>query len=144
VSASPASYVLNGSVLAFTNLGNILSGGQVVATISVTPTVSGTLTNSAVVSSAVLDPFKPNNFASVKTVVQPLPMSLTRVGNNLTILWPTNGTSGYILESTPSLHAPVVWAPETNATPQIYGDQRGFTVYTTNASKFFRLRAPVP
>jgi uncharacterized repeat protein (TIGR01451 family)/uncharacterized delta-60 repeat protein len=144
VSASPATYVLNGSVLAFTNLGNILSGGQVVATISVTPNLPGTITNSASVSSPVLDPFKPNNFASVKTVVQPLPMSLTHIGNNLTLLWPTNGTAGYILESTPSLRPPVLWSPETNSAPQLYGDQRGFTVYTTNASKFFRLRAPAP
>ena len=59
------------------------------------------------------------------------------------IWWSTNSSAGYILESTTNLSLPF-WTPETNPAPHLNGNQMNFTVGTTNARKFFRLRAPAP
>src|SRR5207244_1470861 len=109
-----AVYTLNGSVVTFTNLGNLLNGGQALVTITLRANLPGTLTNTAIVGSAVVDPLKANNSASVKTVVEALQIALTHSGNNLTLSWPTNGTGAYVLESAASLVPPILWSAETN------------------------------
>ena len=98
----------------------------------------------AVAASAVPDPLKANNSASVKTVVEALTISVARASNLLTFSWSTNGASAYVLESATNLVPPVVWTPETNPPPHLNGNQQNFTIGTTNARKFFRLRAPGP
>jgi uncharacterized repeat protein (TIGR01451 family) len=143
VSASPSGYSLSGSTLIFTNLGNLGSGGQITATIVVQPTVVGTLTNSASVSSSATDPLKANNSASVKTIVQGVALSATRSGANIVISWPAAAV-GYTLESAPDLRSPPTWTPVTDPPAQLVGDQKTVTVGVTNASLFFRLHGTAP
>lgn len=141
VSASPGGYVLSGNVLAFTNLGNVLVGGQTVATIVVRTTTDGTLTNTAFTASQVTDPLKGNNSATVKTVVNLLQLGGVKSGNNLVISWPTN-TPGYVLESATNLNYPAVWTTVVSPAPVVSGGQFGVTNSIGAGAKFFRLRAP--
>jgi uncharacterized repeat protein (TIGR01451 family) len=140
VSATPAGYILSGNNVIFNNLGNIGSGAQTEASITVHPTVSGEITSTATVSSGVTDSLKANNTVSVKTVVEGLQLIVSRSGNNITIAWPASA-SNYILESANTLNAPVTWTQVSTPPPQLVGDQKIVTVGTTNASRFFRLRA---
>jgi len=139
VSASPSSnYTVVGQVVTFLNLGNVGSNQQATATIVVTPTVPGTVTDSATCSSGVTDPFKANNKASVKTIVQAVPLTVSRVAGGLAISWPAN--ANYTLESTTNLHPPVVWTPVTDAVPALAGGQMTVIVPIGPGNRFFRLR----
>jgi uncharacterized repeat protein (TIGR01451 family) len=143
VSASPGGYVVNGSVVTFTNLGNLGSGGQLSATVVVKATVPDTLTNNATCSSSVTDPLKANNSASVKTVVEGISLAVSHNGDTVTISWPADAAN-YILESADTLQQPINWTVVTTPPSQLAGGQRTITVGTTNSSRFFRLRAPSP
>jgi uncharacterized delta-60 repeat protein/uncharacterized repeat protein (TIGR01451 family) len=143
VSATPNGYALVGNTVVFTNIGDIGSGDQITATVVVQPTVIGTLTNSASVSSSTTDPLKLNNSASVKTVVQSLTLSATRAGANIIISWPA-AASDFVLESANDLHAPVTWSAVTTPPPQQVGDQMTVTITPTNAGSFFRLHGTAP
>ena len=143
VSASPSGYLLIGNTVVFTNLGNIGSGAQAGASITVQPTVSGEITDTATVSSIVTDSLKANNTASVKTVVEGLKLTVARSGSNFTISWPASAAN-YILESANTLNTPITWSQVTTPPAQLVGDQKVVTVGTTNASRFFRLRASGP
>jgi uncharacterized repeat protein (TIGR01451 family) len=143
VSASPSGYIVNGSQVIFTNLGNLGSGNQTQASITVHPTVAGEITNTATVSSSVLDSLKANNTVAVKTVVEGLQLSVSHSGNNFSISWPASA-GNYVLESASTLNSPVNWTQVTTPPAQLVGDQNVVTVGTTNASRFFRLRATGP
>ena len=137
VSASPGNaYTRVGQVVTF-NLGNLGSNGQTTATIVVQPTAVGTPLNSAVCSSAVTDPFKANNHASVKTIVQQVPMTLAHVAGGLQISWPAS--FNYILQSTTNLHPPAVWTPVTDLVPEEVGGQMVVVVPIGRGNQFFRL-----
>jgi uncharacterized repeat protein (TIGR01451 family) len=141
VSATPSAYSLVGNVLIFTNLAPLGSGAQFAATITVQPATPGNITNSASIGSALLDPFKANNSASVKTVVESVALSVARSGNNVLISWPASASS-YVLESSIDLSAPS-WSTVTTP-PSFVGDQKVVTLGITNSSRHFRLRAPAP
>jgi uncharacterized repeat protein (TIGR01451 family)/uncharacterized delta-60 repeat protein len=143
VSATPAGFTTNGAVVTFTNLGNIGSGGQLTATITVNPALAGTITNSASVGSGVPDPFKGNNSAAVKTVVEAVKITVTRSGNTFTISWPVSAT-GFVLESASSLIPPVTWTVVTSPPTQVVGDQNTVTISTANGNRFFRLHNTGP
>jgi hypothetical protein len=115
------------------------SGAQTNVTITVQPASAGTLTDTASCRSDVIDPFKANNSASVKTVVQQLPLSVSQEGQNLVISWPAN-LGNYILESTTDLEPPVVWLPVTDAIPALVGGQFTVVVPIGPGDRFFRLR----
>jgi len=72
----------------------------------------------------------------------PLKLSLTVVGTNVVLSWPTNSTD-LILQYTSSLNPPVVWTPVTNE-PVISNEQN----FVTNAidsslpAKFYELLPP--
>ena len=71
------------------NLGNILSGGNVTVTIVVTvlPETTGTLHNTATVSSATLDPNNGNNSAAADTAVNPVTgLSVTKTDDQDPVL----------------------------------------------------------
>jgi uncharacterized repeat protein (TIGR01451 family)/uncharacterized delta-60 repeat protein len=144
VSATPG-YTLSGGTVTFTNLGNIGNGGQASATIVVqAPLVSATLTNAAgCFSLLIIDPFKGNNKATIKTLVNAVPMSFSRQGNSFVISWPV-GTGNYILESTANLAPPAVWTAVTNPPVAQVAGQNTVTMPVGNARLFFRLRAPLP
>jgi uncharacterized repeat protein (TIGR01451 family)/uncharacterized delta-60 repeat protein len=143
VSASPSGYILVGNTVVFTNLGNIGGAAQIGASITVQPTVSGEITDTATVSSIVTDSLKANNTASVKTVVEGLKLTVSRSGNNFIMSWPASAAN-YILESANTLNAPITWSQVTTPPAQLVGDQKVVTVGTTNASRFFRLHATGP
>jgi hypothetical protein len=111
---------------------------QTTATIVVQPTAAVTITNTAICSSSVTDPFKANNSASVKTIVQPVSLSVSRVSGGLAISWPA-GAGSYILESTTNLHPPAVWTPVTAAVPSLVGGQMTVVVPIGRGNQFFRL-----
>lgn len=68
----------------------------------------------------------------VQTPGAPL-LQLTRNGTQAIISWDT-AVTGFILESTPSLHAPVNWQPVGGVA------NNSVTVLTTTGALFFRLR----
>jgi uncharacterized delta-60 repeat protein/uncharacterized repeat protein (TIGR01451 family) len=141
VSASPAGYTVAGSVVTFTNLGSLGSGGRAVASVVVKPLVAGTFTNTAscaIADPTVFDPFKPNNSASVKTIVQSLQMSFSHSGNNLTISWASDANS--VLESSPSLFPPS-WTVVSSPQPITSGGITTITLPIGSGNRFFRLRA---
>ena len=141
ISATPVGYTLSGSLLTFTNLGNLSLNGQAVATIVVKPLTSGTLTNTAVVASAVNDPLKGNNSASVKTVVDLLQLGIVKSGGSLMITWPTN-TPGYVLKSATNLNVPVIWTTVTSPSPVVINGQYVLTISVGSGSQYFRLQGP--
>jgi uncharacterized repeat protein (TIGR01451 family) len=143
ISATPSGYTLVGSVVTFTNLGNLGSGAISTASITVHPDVTGTFTNTASCGSTVNDPLKGNNTASVKTVVDFPALTTLVQGNNLVISWPVEATA-YSLESTTNLAPPVVWTAVTVPAPVTVGGQKTVTIPIGSGNKFFRLRAPLP
>jgi uncharacterized repeat protein (TIGR01451 family) len=139
ISASPAdSYTVAGGVVTFTNLGNLGSGAQTSVTIIAQPTAAGTIIDTASCRSAVIDPFKANNSASVKTIVQSLSLTVIRADQSLVMSWPV-GAGNYILETTTDLMPPAVWTPVTNPPPAVVGGQNTVTIPIGNGSEFFRL-----
>ncbi len=122
------------------NLGT-LAPTPAAATISITvrPTIAGTITNFATVTSGLEDPFKSNNSASVKTVVEQPSLALRFEGNLLALTWGTNAP-GYVLETTTNLSPPIVWSRATNYPVSIVNGENRVTINPTNGIRFFRLR----
>jgi uncharacterized delta-60 repeat protein/uncharacterized repeat protein (TIGR01451 family) len=138
ISASPDAYTVVGQLVTFTNLGSLDSGAQTSLTIVVQPTAAGTLTDGASCYSDIVDPFKANNTAFVKTIVQALTMTVSRVTGGLEISWPA--TSGnVIMESTTNLTPPIVWTPLTNAVPPPANGQITVVVPFGPGNQFLRL-----
>lgn len=134
VSASPAGYTVQGGQVAFTNLGTVTSGSTLVATVTVRPSVPGTLTNTVSASSGLPDPLKGNNTAAIKTVVLQPGVIYSFGGGALTLTWP----AGVTLETTTNLAPPTVWVP-VPATSTNNGEY-SVSMPTTNAGQFFRLK----
>jgi hypothetical protein len=63
-------------------------------------------------------------------------LSISANANTVNVWWPTNGSSGYNLESTTNLAASV-WAPVTS---NVQGTNNVATLGTTNQHQFFRLK----
>ncbi len=139
VFVSGGSYSVNGGVVTF-NLGTLGSGARYTTNVVIQPTIAGTNTDSAGVSSAVSDPLKGNNTVSVKTVVQ-LQLTAVHTAGSLKFSWPASA-NGYVLKSTPSLKPPIVWTTVTNGVVPLNG-QNTVTVLIAPGSKFFEL-APGP
>ncbi len=137
VSASSGGVYAAGKVT-FANLGNLASGAASSVTITVKPTVPGTITNTATVNSAVTDPLKADNTASVKTVIQGFQMQVTYGPGSLTFSWPADVANAY-LEAATNLVPPTVWTPMTNPPPILIGGQKTMTVPIGSGAKYFRL-----
>jgi hypothetical protein len=83
----PPAESVSGNIIIF-NLGVIPPGGKTNITIYARPLAAGSVTNNASVGSALTDPFKVNNTASVKTLVEQLAVSL--FGHNVVLSWPND------------------------------------------------------
>jgi len=118
-------------------IGSLNSGTAVTLTISVTPTLPGLPLDSVAVTSAVYDPAKINNFASVKTEVDLPSLSLSGSVNSLNLNWA--GASSFWLEGATNLPPPGVWVQLTTSE-----SQSSYTLSATNIYHFFRLRRQVP
>lgn len=138
VSATPSGYTVLGGVLTFPIIPALGDGSSVSASIVVRPFIGGTITNTVSASSPVLDPFKLNSFAAVKTVVEPVVASVSISGNTLTLTW-TADASNYYLETTTNLAPPVVWVPLTSPAPVLVNGQKVLTLPLGSGSWFFRL-----
>jgi len=145
-SASPgganytAAYTPSGRlIILFTNLGSLAPGARTNLTITVKTEAPGTITDTAGCRSDIVDPFKANNSAAVKTIVQPvaMPLALARRNGGLAISWPAY--AGYYLESTADLAPPVIWEPVTDAQVSLAGGTITAVVPIGFDNRFFRL-----
>jgi uncharacterized repeat protein (TIGR01451 family) len=136
--ASPLAYLTNGSLVAFTNLGNLGAYAVTNLTITVQPLALGLLSDSASVADFFFDPVKANNFATVKTLVA-LPLLNLAQGapGSLNLSWAA-ANPNVVLESTANL-ASGPWAAVTNPAANLANGQWNFTAGTTNGPRFFRL-----
>src|SRR5204862_765691 len=105
------------------SLGVIPTGGKTNISICVRPLAAGSVTNIASVGSALIDPFKVNNTASVKTLVEQFTASHS--GNTIVLSWPTD-VGNYGLLTTTNLSAPN-WTVVTN---QVQNLVPGFNTVT--------------
>ncbi len=138
VSTSPGA-TTNGNVITF-DLGNLGNGAVANCSIVVRADVMGQITDSASVGSTILDPLKVNNSASIKTIVQPVLLSISRSGATVTISWPASAL-GYVLEGSSSL-SPQAWSQITVPPPTVIGDQKVVTLGASNSARYFRLHSP--
>jgi uncharacterized repeat protein (TIGR01451 family) len=129
----------NGNVVTF-DLGNIGNGFVTNCSIVVRANSFGQITDFASVGSPILDPLKLNNSASVKTVVEPVLLSVSKAGATVKISWPASAT-GYVLEASSGL-APQSWSQITVPPPVLVGDQLTVTLGASNSARYFRLHAP--
>ncbi|MBU6411814.1 MAG: hypothetical protein KGR98_15625, partial [Verrucomicrobia bacterium] len=60
-------------------------------------------------------------------------------GGNLLVSWPTNGSTGFILQSSPALGAGAAWTP-VSGTPSVAGQNYQVNVPLTNSARFFELK----
>ncbi len=119
------------------NLGSLANGATASFTLVAHTTAAGTFTNVVNVSSAVLDPFKGNNQATVKTEVDALQLGSSRGPNTLVFTWPL----GYDLYSASSLTPPVVWTKVTVPAPQVVNGTNTVTISTATGRQFFQVRS---
>jgi len=97
--------------------------------------------DSVTVGSQVYDPFKANNYASVKTEVEPAVISVAPSASGYLLSWPATA-GNIVLEGSVAL--PPVWVPITNTSsvvPQVVGGQlfNTYVLPSTNNYHFFRL-----
>ena len=111
-------------------------------TVVATTTVGGTGLATASVTSAIYDPTKVNNFASVKTEVDQPVISVSVVGQSYTLTWPATA-SNFVLEGAFNLPPAGTWVPITPSPPLVSG-QYSFTLPGANGYQFFRLATQTP
>ena len=134
VSTDSTNYTPTGQTFTW-KLIDLPANSNKVVTITVRPTTAGTITNSTSCSSDIVDPFKANNAASVKTIVQA--MTIARVGGGVAISWPAD--ANYDLQSTTNLNPPSVWTKVTNGVPSLVGGQTTVVVPIGPGNRYFRL-----
>jgi uncharacterized repeat protein (TIGR01451 family) len=143
VSASPAGYLVLGGEVVFTNLGSLDSGARVTVSVVAQPQVSGEITGTATCGSEILDPFKANNTASVKTIVEALRLEFGRSGSSLVISWPASVPNA-VLQGATNLTPPVLWLPVTNPPPVEANGMKSVTLPIGSGSGYYRLQTGAP
>ena len=132
------------------NVGTLGSGSSatmtIVAGVGLGNTLpSSTSLDSVTVSSAVYDPAKLNNFASIKTEVLPAMLTLMPSGANFMLSWP-NMSGNVILEG--SVKLPPTWVPinSSSVIPQVIGGQNlnTYVLPGSGGYHFFRLISQLP
>jgi len=91
----------------------------------------------------VIVPIGPGNrfFRLRLSTVPMVPLSFSRAGISLTLVWPINPWN-LKLESTTNLQ--VAWTPVTSPLPQVANGQNTVTITIGGGSKFFRLHGTSP
>ncbi|MGH9961314.1 MAG: PQQ-dependent sugar dehydrogenase, partial [Pyrinomonadaceae bacterium] len=85
VSATPSQGSCNGTGPVNCTLGNLAVGGTAVITVVVTPSVTGSIMNTATVSAGETDFDTSNNSATITTFIQPFSPSPTMLDDNLMV-----------------------------------------------------------
>lgn len=121
-------------------LGTINNGASATVTLTVVPFATGSITNTAFVTSDLPDPNLANNTAVTTTTVWPLPfLSITNLMSNglMQVSWPAP-LSGFTLQFATNLSANIVWANDSGA--KVVGSTN-VSVIETNVgpARFFRL-----
>ena len=107
----------------------LLPEGQTAGDLTITGAVNGSLIDLLVVATGASE-------SPVQLGIRP-----SALGNNrVELSWPASAT-GYALESTTDLTAPIGWQP-VSGTPLTVGDRLVVTVEANVAARFFRLRKP--
>jgi uncharacterized delta-60 repeat protein/uncharacterized repeat protein (TIGR01451 family) len=127
------------------NIGNLAANASVTLTLTANATYApgNTVLDSVQVGSSIYDPFKLNNFASFKIVINPAPSILVSsvLGTN-TFTWNAIATN-YVLYGATNLTPPVVWVKVTDVVPVIVNNTFSVSLpNTTNGLHFFILRTP--
>ncbi len=138
-STAPAGFTNSGGLLTF-GLGNLGVGASTTFTVVTKLSVAGTNFSTFGVGSAVPDPLKGNNTATVKTVVQFLQLSVSRSGSSLTFVWPA-ASGNYVLQSISSLppQGTNVWTTVPNYSVTVTGGMNMVTLPIGAGNKYFRL-----
>jgi uncharacterized repeat protein (TIGR01451 family) len=127
---------------------SIGNGGTTNFTFTAVPTKAALTNNGGLVTdivgigSAVVNPLQADNFASVKTQVIQVQLNMGISGNSLSFSWLTNGSGGYVLQTTPTL-APPAWTTVSGSTG-ITNGQYMITVPLSGGAQFFRLIGTSP
>jgi uncharacterized repeat protein (TIGR01451 family) len=143
VSSSLGSAVLttNSTGLVIASLGNLAVNASPTVTIVATATNQVTSLVTARVGSSTFDPLKGNNTVSAKIEIDGPQLNVAVHNNGLQLSWPALA-GNLVVEQTTSLAPPAVWTTVTNGTVTVVNGQYQVQVSSSNALRFFRLRAP--
>ena len=109
-----ASQVLGNNISC--NVGTLAAGSSGILTVVAKANLYGSFTNSADVTSIVLDLVNSNNLARAAVTVIDIAnsptLTITPIGSQVLLSWSTNATAqGFVLHSKTSLAANIPWAP---------------------------------
>jgi uncharacterized repeat protein (TIGR01451 family)/uncharacterized delta-60 repeat protein len=146
VSLSPPGSATNSSGTITWNIGTlgidpVTSTGTL--TVVARAMLAGTGLASATVSSEVYDPTKVNNYAAVKTEVDPAVISVSSANQSYTLTWPASATN-YVLEGAFDLPPIGTWVPITNPPPPVISGQYSYSLPGATGYHFFRLATQMP
>lgn len=130
----------NSTGLVIASLGNLAVNDSPTVTIVATATNQVTSLVTARVGSSTFDPLKGNNTASAKIEIDGPPLSVSVQNNSLLLSWPA-AAGNLAVEQTTSLAPPAVWTAVTDGTVSLVNGQYQVQVSSSNAVRFFRLRA---
>jgi uncharacterized repeat protein (TIGR01451 family) len=121
-------------------LGTMLSGHTRSVTITIQPTVTGHITNTARVVSDTTDPAAGDNLVITRTFVEPLPfLGLQRLaGNQVRVSWPVTLTNHHLQQKT-NLTSGGTWY-DIPAAPVVISNQNTVTEPVVAPSRYYRLR----
>lgn len=124
-------------------VGTLAPGATATVNLQVRPTISGPLTHTATVASALADPVPANNTSALTFTVQGPPEILLIPGgpgsSSVALLWSALA-EGFVLEETISLKPPVVWTP--SPLPSLSGGTLQAPAALSATNRFYRLRLP--
>jgi hypothetical protein len=83
---------------------------------------------------------KGNNTASAKIEIDGPPLNVVVHNNGLVLSWPASA-GNLVVEQTTSLAPPALWTAVTDGTVSVVNGQYQVQVASSNAVRFFRLRA---
>jgi uncharacterized repeat protein (TIGR01451 family) len=124
--------------------GSLPPNGSVTMTLTAQAAAAagGTFPDSVEVSSPVYDPFKLNNFASYKIVINPAPsLSIVPGVSANTFTWSATGPNFALLGAT-NLTEPIIWVTVTNPAPTLANGQYSVALPTNSPLHFFMLSTP--
>jgi uncharacterized repeat protein (TIGR01451 family) len=121
-------------------LGSMVSGDTRTLTITVEPTATGYITNTARVASDTADPATTNNLVVTRTFVEPVAvLGVQRLaGNQVRLSWPVALTNHHLQQQT-NLSGTGNWY-DIPTTPVVIGNQNTVTEPMVAPSRYYRLR----
>jgi hypothetical protein len=125
------------------NVGPVAANASatLILTAQATAAAGATVLDSVVVASLVYDPYKLNNFAEWKTVINPSPtLSIVWGARTNAFAW-SGAATNFVLKGATNLTPPVVWVTVTNPAPILTNGEYWLPL-PTNGLHFFILTTP--